>query len=761
MKFKSLIGKLRIIIITILLFNAFADLSAQFPNFSREQRLIKKADELYQQKEFLKAIEKYKEFISRYEGNAEIWYKIANSYKEINQPDKSVMYYNRIVTTDELSNPIVHLSLGQVYMMQGKYDEARKSFKRYNELLEFNDQLAMRYIASIENIGSYFADSAFFLKENLAINSSAADFSATSVDKSFYFLSTRSNNRDDINEKYSSDLFMSNLNETAIFSQPQKVSGPANTRFGEIGYTIVPETKEIFICRYEPSKQDQYSLGYNLYKAFIGLNHDISRPEKYQNEQFKYSIAYPTLSHNGNYLIFASDAPGGFGGWDLYKADYTPGGFENTQNLGEKINSAGDELYPYLLNDSILFFSTDGHGGLGGYDVYSKDLNNTNEYARNMGFPVNSSSNDYGIFFETGLSGYFTSNREGGKGNDDIYKFSIHQLKLSGEIIDEGNGENLKNVNINIKRSTGKGEALALADNGKLVLVATPGEELEITVEKEGYEKKSFIINTSNINYVGNHTLQIGKLAIIKMVPKEIVPAFELEPELLTKVEVRNVFFAVQIAESKTKLSKEQLKLRYSGKFPIDELFDGKYYIYVIGSNKDYFLAKDVFKSENTGDLIAFRGDQTEKVMKALKEAHVDPAEAKDPMVHEFIAKTDQIDSWIIYYGLDLFRIPDETASILSQAVDSLIHNPRLFLEIATHTDKRGSDMYNRALSEERAKFLYDYFIAAGISEKRIIAHGIGEKQLKNYCTECSETDHKLNRRGELILREYKEKTEN
>jgi outer membrane protein OmpA-like peptidoglycan-associated protein/tetratricopeptide (TPR) repeat protein len=759
-KFQNQLLQIKTLLVFFLFVSFSASSLAQFPNFSREQRLIKKADDLYQQKSYTNAVEKYKEYISKYQGNPDIWFKIANSYKELGQPEKSVMYYNRIISTDELSNPIVHLSLGQVYMMQGKYDEARKSFQRYNELLEYNDQLAMRYISSIENIDKYFTDSSYFTSQNLPINSPAADFSASSLDKSFYFLSTRNNKADDMNAKYSSDLFVTKMNDKAVFNQPQKVSGQANSRFGEIGYAINPETNEIFICRYEPGKQDQYSLGYNLYKAFIGVNHDISKPEKFQNDKFKYAIAYPTLSHSGKFLIFASDAPGGFGGWDLYKADYTDHGFENVQNLGEKVNSAGDELYPFLINDSILFYSTDGQGGLGGYDIYSKNLSKETEYARNLGYPINSSANDYGVFFDSGLSGYFTSNRDGGKGNDDIYNFSIHQLKLSGEIVDQSNGEDLKNVKIDIKRSTGKGEALALADNGKLILVATPGEQLEITVEKEGYEKKTFTINTSNVNYVGNHQLEIGKLAIIKLPPKEEVPEIELNPEYTHKEVVKNIFFAVQVAESKTKLSKKEIAQQYSGKYDVEELTDGKYYIYVVGRNADYFMTKEVFKSEDeNGEIIAFKDTQTEKVMKALKEAQVDPAEAKDPTVHEFIGKTNQVSSWILYYGLDMFRIPEGSSATLAQVVDSLMHNPQLFLEIATHTDKRGSDLYNRALSEERAKFLYDYFIAAGISEKRIISHGIGEKQLKNYCTQCTEEQHKQNRRGELILREYKEQT--
>lgn len=725
----------------------------QFPVFKREQRMLKKADELYTEKDYLKAITKYKEITSRYEGNPDIWYKVAVSYQEIDQPEKAAIYYNRIIKTDNDANPIVHLSLGQVLMMQGKYDEARKHFMKYNELLEFNDQLAMKYISSIENIDRYFEDSSYFSKENLPINSEAADFGATTVNNSFYFLSTRSK-KDAYNERYSSDLFVSNIGDETVFDSPKKMSGPANTRFGEIGYAIVPKTNEIFICRYEPGQQDEYSLGYNLYKAFLGANKEISRPSKFQLDKFRYAIAYPTMSTEGDFMIFASDAPGGFGGWDLYRADYTSNGLENIQNMGDKVNSAGDELYPFMMNDTIIFFATDGHGGLGGFDIYSKNLSDE-EYSRNLGHPINSSSNDYGVYFDSGLSGYFTSNREGGVGNDDIYRFTIHQLKLSGEVVDEGNGENLKNVNVSVKRSIGDDEMLALADNGKLVLVAQPGEELEITIEKEGYETKSFTVNTANLGFVGNHSLQIGKLPVIKMEPEP--ETFELAPELVEIEAVSNIFFAVQIAASKGPVSEKSLKKKYIGDIDIVEFYDGKYYRYFIGKHESYFEAKEIWKSRGNKDLLlAYKDDNSYRVMKALKEAHVVPAEAKDPEVHEFIDKTEQLSSEIIYYGLDLFRIPGNNEEVLERILKELNDNPNYFLEIAAHTDKRGSDMYNRALSEERAKNLREYFINNGISELRIISHGIGEKQLKKYCAECSEKDHEQNRRAELIIRFYK-----
>lgn len=732
-------------------------LAAQFPVFKREQRLNKQANELYAEKNYIKAIAKFKEIASRYDGNADIWYKIAVSYQEIDQPDRAEVYYNRVIKTDDDANPIVHLSLGQVLMMQGKYDEARKHFMKYNELLEFNDQLAMRYISSIENIERYFEDSAYFTKENLPVNSEASDFGATTINNSFYFLSTR-NKKNEYNERYSSDLFVSNINNETVFEAPKKMSGPANTRFGEIGYAIVPKTNEIFICRYEPGQQDEYSLGYNLYKAYLGVNKEISRPSKFELDKFRYAIAYPTLSDDGKFMIFASDAPGGFGGWDLYQADYTPNGLENIQNMGDKVNSAGDELYPYMMNDSIVFFATDGHGGLGGFDIYSKNLAQENDYSRNLGNPINSAANDYGVYFDSGLSGYFTSNREGGVGHDDIYRFTIHQLKLSGEVIDEGNGENLKNVNVSVKRSVGNDEMLALADNGKLVLKAQPGEQLEITIEKEGYETKSFTVNTSDMSFIGNHTLQIGKFPVVKLEPEPIT--FELDPKLLEKPKTTDIFFAVQIAASKSTISTRNLERKYTGDQEIVEFFDGKYYRYFIGKQESYFEAKELWKSRGKKDiLVAYKEDKSIRVMKALKEAHVEPAEAKDPEVHEFIDKTNQLNSEIIYYGLDLFRIPDNSEKELDKILKMLNDNPDYFLEIAAHTDKRGSDMYNRALSEERAKFLRRYFLEQGISELRIISHGIGEKQLKKYCAECTESDHKLNRRAELIIRVYKEQS--
>lgn len=733
----------------------------QLPVFKREQRLIKIADKHFQEKDYVKALEKYRDYISRYKGNVDVWYRIAISYKETGRPERSEIYYNRIINTDEQANPIVHLSLGQVLMMQSKYNEARKHFQRYNELLEYNDQLAMRYISSIENIDKYFVDSSFFMKNNLSINSEASDFGAVAYNNDFYFLSTR-NTKDDYNLRYSSDLFISNMDsEGVLFETPKKMSGPANTRFGEIGYAIVPGTNEIFICRYEPGKEDEYSLGYNLYKAYLGVDNQITKPERFANNKFKYAIAYPTLSFNGKFIIFSSDAPGGYGGWDLYRAEFTEIGFDNIQNLGDKINSAGDELYPNLFNDSILFFATDGHGGIGGFDIYSKNLNVADEYARNMGFPINSSGDDIGIYFDSGLSGYFTSNREGGKGSSDIYKFMIHQLKLSGEVVDELNGENLKNVNIKIKRSTGTGEALALADNGTLILEASPGEELEITVEKEGYETKSFTVNTAEMAYVGSHSMQIGKLPVLK-IEKEVEPvAFEIAPEIIKEVKAEKyIFFGVQLVSSKSRIQDESLKKKYPKYEDIFEFYDGKYYRYLIGKNNSYFLSKEVYKNnsgKNKTYLVSFVDNESERVMKALKMAHVEPAEARDPIVHEFIDKTNQVSSEIVYYGLDKFRIPEGVDDKLNHIVEELNNNPEYFLEIAAHTDKRGSDMYNRALSEERAKFLFNYFISKGIAENRIIHHGIGEKQLKKYCAECSEADHEQNRRAELILRVYKQ----
>jgi outer membrane protein OmpA-like peptidoglycan-associated protein/tetratricopeptide (TPR) repeat protein len=736
----------------------------QLPVFKREQRMLKIADKHYQEKDYVKAIEKYRDYISRYEGNVDVWYRIAIAFKETGRPERSEIYYNRIIKTDEQANPIVHLSLGQVLMMQSKYSEARKHFQRYNELLEYNDQLAMRYISSIENIDKYFVDSSFFVKSNLPINSEASDFGAVAYNNDFYFLSTR-NTKDDFNLRYSSDLFVSNMDsEGALFENPKKMSGPANTRFGEIGYAIVPGTNEIFICRYEPGKEDEYSLGYNLYKAYLGADKAITRPERFTNDKFKYAIAYPTLSYNGKFIIFSSDAPGGYGGWDLYRAEFTDLGFDNIHNLGDKINSAGDELYPYLLNDSILFFATDGHGGIGGFDIYSKNMKNSDEFSRNMGYPINSPGDDIGIYLDSGLSGYFTSNREGGKGSSDIYKFKIHQLKLSGEVVDELNGENLKNVNIKIKRSSGAREALALADNGTLILEASPGEELEITVEKEGYETKSFSINTAEMAFVGSHSMQIGKLPVLK-IEEEVEPiTFEIAPEIIKETKPgKYIFFGVQLISSKSRISDESLKKRFPDQKDISEYFDGKYYRYLIGKNESYFLSKEVFKKnkgKNKTYLVAFIENESERVMKALKIAHVEPAEARDPIVHEFIDKTNQVGSEIVYYGLDKFRIPEGVEEKLNFIVNELNAHPDYFLEIAAHTDKRGSDMYNRALSEERAKFLSAYFVSKGIGENRIIHHGIGEKQLKKYCADCTEADHEQNRRAELILRVYKQNEE-
>ncbi len=729
-------------------------LYAQFPELKREARLTRKADELYHEENYIKAITKYRDVITSYKGTPDLWYNLADCYVKIGKPERAQYFYERIIDFDDESNPIVQLALGKVLMQQGKYLEAREHFIAYNELLEYNDQLAMRYISSIENIDKYFTDSTFYEKEDLPINSPASDFGASTMDNSFYFLSTR-DRKADYSEKYTSDLFKT-TKEKMEEVPAQRVKGPANTRFGEIGYAIVPEKNEIFICRYQPGQKDDFTLGYSLYKAYFGVGNDIEKPEEINLDQFKFAIAYPSLSSDGNKIIFSSDAPGGFGGWDLYKADYTENGLENIENLGDRVNSAGDELYAFLLNDSILFFATDGHGGLGGFDIYSKDLNNFSEYARNVGYPINSSANDYGIYFESGLIGYFTSNREGGKGNDDIYKFNIHELKLSSEIVDMENGDNLKNVNISVNRSSGGSENLALADNGKLILNAEPGEVLSITIEKEGYETKTFEVNTNGMAFIGNHTIGLGKFEVEKLEPEGEPLVYILDSSLVEDKKPKDdIFFATQFTSSKTPLSDEAIHRAYKGNHDVSVVFDGKYYRYLIGKFPSYFEAKEVYKQSNLDNslLVSFTNNELTRVMRALKEAHVVPAEAKDPEVHAFIDKTEPVYSVLVFYGTDKFRIPLGFEVKLQEVLDSLNAHPEFFLEIATHTDKRGSDMYNRALSEERAKFLKEYFLSKGIDEYRIISHGIGEKQLSKYCNECTEEDHKQNRRGEMIIR--------
>jgi outer membrane protein OmpA-like peptidoglycan-associated protein len=351
----------------------------------------------------------------------------------------------------------------------------------------------------------------------------------------------------------------------------------------------------------------------------------------------KYNLSGPSVSLDGKTLYFHSDMPGGFGLADIYKAEIKDNGtFGSPVNLGQKINTEGQERFPYAGADGTIYFSSDGHLGLGGLDVFfSKEIDGRMALVRNIGIPVNSSADDFAFTINDSGEGYVSSNRMGGKGSDDIYA-----IKKLQPICD--------------------------------VLIA-----VNVSDAKTGQAVSGGFLNLSDVN--GN-TLNSEKT------DDKGNSEFMIECETDTELQV---------------------------------------------SLEDY-----------ASKTISIPGTRDEEV---IVNVTLEPIEK--------LIEEDKIILNPIYFDFDKSNITAKAAFELDKLVVLMTKYPELVVNATSHTDSRGSDSYNLALSDRRAKTTVQYVISKGIEASRISGNGRGEREQLVTCgSNCTEEEHQLNRRSEFNI---------
>ena len=588
------------------------------------------------------------------------------------------------------------------------------------------------------------------------------------------------------------------------FGTPRKFSAELDSKAHEAIVSFSQDQQEIFLTRNRlPKKRDRDGAILRL-EIMHASRVDDGTWGPLQALPFNddaYSIAHPALSPDGKRLFFSSDMPGGFGGKDLYVSYREEEGWGTPINLGPAINTEGNELYPFFHDNGQLYFSSDGHVGLGGQDIFRSMEAAENEWeaAENMGYPINTGFDDFSIIVdETGGEGYFASNRKGGIGADDIYHFT----ELGDWVIVQAkNAETGEAIENPFFVDSKQGDTLETNTDGELVLRLRPAQCRHLTVSAVQFE-------SLDIDLCGRD-FEPDEVTEIKLTPKPMehyVPDIVLEPtpdatsaevvpkepkvaEIVVEEQPPHQDPEVEAPKPEKKTSRLVVTIvdQYTGKIiPSANIHligqgcgkdayeltgrDGKY-VFKLESDCCYQLRvekADYFASNTETPICVGNSDdiqrdiELEVSLQAFRQSsdatptNYDATSTKIPFkISERRYAGDNSIPYLlnIYYDLGRASVRPEALPELDKLLKLLKDNPKLKVEISSHTDSQGASSLNEKLSQRRATAIVNYLIKRGISRRQLIGKGYGESQLVNGCSngvDCTEAQHQMNRRTEF-----------
>ena len=460
---------------------------------------MKDADEKYERGEYYAAAETYRKIYNklrrkedRYQ-RGEVAFMLGECYRHLNQSARAAASYQN-AQRYEWEDSLIPFYLAQAQQMEGQYTLAERNYKAYLDTAP-NNKLAKEGIRGCQQSPKWREQGSRYIVKNARIfNSRRADFCPMFLDSKndiLYFTSSREKatgtTKSEITGAKNCDVFFSKKDDKGKWSNPEPVEGDLNTEFDEGITAFTPDGQTMYFAK--ALRKTDSGTSVEIYKA--------SRSEAKWSGASKFEItadtlsAYddPAVSADGKWLYFSSDMPGGQGGKDLWRVMISDG-HGTLENLGEQINTPGDERFPYVRDDSTLYFSSNGHAGLGGLDLFRARLQPSGRwFVENMGSPMNSSGDDFGITFESeGERGYFSSNRKDARGYDHIFSFEKPDLKIwiSGYVLDKDE-EPVPNALIRIVGNDGSNQKAVAKPDGSFRFDLQRGVSYVMLAGANGY----------------------------------------------------------------------------------------------------------------------------------------------------------------------------------------------------------------------------------------------------------------------------------
>ncbi len=693
------------------------------------QSNFRKAERMYVQQGYRNAIELYRLALDRDPGNRLAKARVADCYYRMGQLEEANRW-DRELLKQGVASATEYYQWGQVQCALERYDSAKASFVKAVEL----DSTESRASAKIEFINSmpdYRKDPASYAMNREWYNSPQSDFSPRHFGEGIVFVSSR--DRDLFIKRKS----MSGISESegllnafyvdskfdSAYSAEHQVtlfySKALNSPYHDGPVTFYAAGKKIAFTRNiiqdgKPAKDEFGRVNLELYFATLGENRHLNNLERYPFSDKSYSIAHPWVSENGKTLYFSSNMPGGKGGADLYVSYFQDDSWTKPQNLGEGVNTSGDEFSPYQWNDQ-LFFSSDGFGGFGGLDNFvAQYRDNAFQSSENLGYPLNSSRDDFGLIIDgAGREGYFASNRL--DGNDDVFKFLLKKVTLIGHLKELLTNSPIPFATISISGDDGLPHIeLATDAHGNFRAELEVDKGYQVTPAKEGYTSLSAQRLTTQSPSIVADTLAIS-LWKNGLFVKGIVYSNELQQ----------------------KLPGAMVYLHNLSTGKIDSVLTSAdaTYSFLVLPNMTYKVASRYPGYLENGFSLNTKGLYS------------------GDLINDILLEETYQEKLTVLFDYDKWDIRQEFIKDLNKIVRSMRRFDTATIYVGAHADAQGTKEYNKKLSDRRAAAIVAFFRSKNIETRRMEAHGFGEELILNLCSdgvECSDEEHSKNRRAEI-----------
>jgi len=495
-----------------------------------------------------------------------------------------------------------------------------------------------------------------------------------------------------------------------------------------------------------------------------------------------FNVIHPTISVDNEILIYASDMPGGYGGYDIYQSKKVGNSWTFPQNLGPQVNSEGNDVFPFLHADGMLYFTSDKAGGNGGLDLYYTLKIDGQDWVDpvNMGAPFNTSFDDFSLIVDRDKkNGYFSSNREGGPGQDDIYRFFASSGIHSGDqnivatstikIIDKESGLPIANTKLELftlsdlsldTDTPSDSDKRCFTDENGECQFRLPPNSYYTTISADGYSPtfEEFKVGQTNQEYI--YALDKEQDCVeLKGVIFNKENQYELSNVIIRIEETNNPEGElIEVTSDNEGLFKNCLECNrlYAVRAVMNGQIIAEKTVSTQGVDCEKLKKSQLGKGnqmggKNKGQNEGENGGLTEDENGQKIQVELEAENVVPPVEEGQIITLSNI-----YYNFDEARIRPDARVDLDQLIEFMKRYPSIEVELRSHTDSRGSKKYNYDLSLRRAENAVDYLTSkGGISRSRISPGGYGETQILNGCTDdkqCTEAEHQYNRRTEVRI---------